>query len=191
VETARRWIVRILAVAAVVLPVTIIALYFLNPFGARSADPRERILGYGVYRVPADSMAPTITRGDILFVRAGYYRTHSPQRGEVATAAAPGIDGPVVKRIVGLPGEMIAILDGRVFVDGKELPELYVSEEARVTPYSQAFPPARVPDSHYFLLGDNRDNSSDSRVWGPVPRSNLHGRVAIRPDADQATSYAP
>src|SRR5687768_10841277 len=86
---SRRWVVRILVVLAVVLPLSLIGLYALNPFGARSLDPRERVLGYGVYRIPATSMAPNFNKGDIIFVRAGYYTTHLPQRGEVVTAAVP------------------------------------------------------------------------------------------------------
>lgn len=178
--TSRRWIVRILAIPVVLVPLSLIGLYALNPFGARSLDPRERILGYGVYRIPATSMAPNFNEGDIIFVRAGYYTTHLPQRGEVVTAVAPGIDGVVLKRIVGLPGETVAIENGRVLVDGDPLDEPYVRGDSVATPYSLEFPSLMVPEGHYFLLGDNRDNSSDSRVWGLLPRTELVGRVAGR-----------
>ena len=178
--TSRRWIVRILVLLAAVLPLSLIGLYALNPFGARSLDPRERILGYGLYRIPATSMAPNFNEGDIIFVRAGYYTTQRPQRGEVVTALAPGIDGPVLKRIVGLPGETVAIEGGRVLVDGDPLDEPYVSGDSIATPYSREFPSLVVPEGHYFLLGDNRDNSADSRLWGVLARTDLLGKVVGR-----------
>lgn len=178
--TGRRWVVRILAVLAVALPLSVVSLYFVNPFGARSADPRERILGHGIYRVPATSMAPTINKGDIVLVRAGYYRSHPPRRGEIVTALAPGIEGPVMKRVVALPGEIIAIDSGRLLVNGSAVSEGYVLESNVVTEYSLEFPPTVVPQGHYFLLGDNRDNSADSRLWGALPRADLLGRIAAR-----------
>jgi len=189
---ARRWIVRILVVMAVVLPLSLVGLYFLNPFGARSADPRERILGYGVYRIPADSMAPAIVKGQIVFVQAGYYRGHTPERGDIVTAFSPEIRQPILKRIIGLPDETIAISGGQLLVDGHVISESYVSPDNNVSEYSLELPPTRIPAGHYYLLGDNRDNSSDSRIWGALPRADLLGRLAGQGGTRfQAASYAP
>jgi signal peptidase I len=175
---ARRWIVRTLVVMAVVLPLSLVALYFLNPFGARSSDPRERILGYGIYRIPADSMAPAIVKGQIVFVQAGYYRGHAPRRGDIVTAFSPEIREPILKRVVGLPGETISMSNGRLLIDGRVVSEPYVSPGNNLSEYSLELAPTRIPAGHYYLLGDNRDNSSDSRIWGVLPRGDLLGRLA-------------
>lgn len=175
---ANRWIVRGLVILAVVLPLALVGLYFVNPFGARSADPRERILGYGIYRIPADAMAPTIAKGEIVFVQAGYYRRHMPKRGDIVTAFSPEIRQPILKRIVGLPGETIAISAGQLLIDGRAIAEPYVSPGNNASEYSLELPSTRIPAGQYYLLGDNRDNSSDSRIWGTLPREDLLGRLA-------------
>lgn len=173
----RRWIVRILATLAVALPLSAVALYVANPFGARSADPRERILGHGLYRVPGDSMAPEIPAGSVVIVRAGHYTRERPQRGELVTAIAPDMKGYAMKRVIGLPGDVIGMEQGRLHVNGAVLDEPYVLRENATTDYSLELSPVSVPDGHYYLLGDNRDNSADSRMWGPLPREKLAGKL--------------
>lgn len=186
----RQWAVRVSLVLAVALPLGLVALYVANPLGARSADPRERILGHGLYRIPGESMAPTLVAGDLVLVRSAHYRRHRPRRGELATFANPRDAQVFLKRIVGLPGETLSIRGGRLHIDGHALEEPYVLSGNAVAPYSRELPDVRIPEGTYFLLGDNRDNSDDSRFFGPVPLAALEGRVS-RTLAAQAASYAP
>ena len=111
------------------------------------------------------------------------YRFRSPRRGEIvlfhppAAAQNAGCSGdPFVKRLIGLPGEVISERAGIVLVNDRRLTESYVDPSSR-DDRTQTWP--RVGAGHYFLMGDNRDNSCDSRVWGTVPRSNLIGPVAF------------
>src|SRR5690606_5416856 len=154
--------------------------YMLNPFDADSLDPRERIAGYGIYRVPGAAMAPAIGAGQIVFSDVGYYRAHVPQRGDVVVVRVPGNGMRVIKRIVGLPGETVSIRDGIVDIDGRDLSEPHVAEATATTPYSREMTPFLVPQNAYFVLGDNRDGSEDSRTWGAIARNDLQARVLGR-----------
>ncbi|KAF1716556.1 signal peptidase I Serine peptidase. MEROPS family S26A [Pseudoxanthomonas wuyuanensis] len=177
----RRWIVRFLVAMLIVIPVTMVAIYIVNPFGARSVDPRQRIVGLGLYRVPASNMSPGASPGQVLVTRAGYYVKRQPQRGDVVTLLVPKYEGQLwLQRIIGLPGETIAIVDGTVHIDGHPLEEPYVAAENVRTAYSQAMDAVRIPADHYFLLGDNRDNSEDSRLLDPTRREDITGKVIAR-----------
>jgi signal peptidase I len=173
----RRWIVRLLMVLAVALPLAAIALYVVNPFGANSYDPRQRIIGYGPYRVPSRSMAPTVNPDQIVIMRAGYYSNHEPRRGDIVIFIHQQDGNHWIKRVVGLPGERIAIEDGVVRIDGRELVEDYVAAENVETDYSREMAIQKVPQDAYFLLGDNRDNSEDARIFGATRRDSLVGKV--------------
>jgi signal peptidase I len=166
-----------LAAIGIALLLAMVAMYALNPFGTDSLDPRERIIGYGIYRIPSAAMSPTIEAGQIVFANVRYYGGHDPKRGEIVVLRMPGRGIRVVKRIVGLPGESIAIRRGEVEIDGRRLPEPYVARANTVRPYSLELSPFLVPKDAYFVLGDNRDNSEDSRVWGVVGRKDLQARV--------------
>jgi signal peptidase I len=113
------------------------------------------------------------------------YRFRDPERGEIvvfeAPAAAdrcgPGDGGsPFVKRIIGLPGEMVSERDGIIYIDGDRLVEPYVTPTRRGVA-NGTWP--RVAPGHYFVLGDNRTSSCDSRTWGTVPRNDLVGPVTL------------
>ena len=173
----RRWVVRFLMVLAIAIPLGAVGFYMINPFGANSYDPRQRIIGYSPYRVPSRSMAPTVNPGQIVIVRAGYYRRHQPQRGEIVVFFHEGDGNSWIKRVVGLPGESIAIEDGVVSIDGRELVESYVVRENATTDYSREMALTKVPQDSYFILGDNRDNSEDARINGPTSGDVLVGKV--------------
>lgn len=175
-----RVIGRGLLLASIALPVLLLVVYLINPFGVRSYDPRQRIIGHGLYRMAGESMAPTVRKGQVLVVQAGYYERNVPRRGDVAIMLAPGTNGyQWPARIIGLAGETIALNKGQVEIDGRVLAEPYVASDARRSRYSRTMPALTVPEGHYFLMGDNRDNSQDSRVLGPIKRGDLTSRVRL------------
>ncbi|HWU70870.1 MAG TPA: signal peptidase I [Pseudoxanthomonas sp.] len=173
----RRWMVRSLVALMVGIPLMAISLYFINPFGAQSRDPRQRILGYAPYRIPSRSMLPTFEPGTVVLMRAGYYRKHVPARGEVVIFLDPQRREPWVQRVIGLPGERIAIDHGTVRIDGAYLTEDYLDPANVTSDHSRQMHEQKVPADSYFLLGDNRDNSYDARIAGATPRGDLTGKV--------------
>mgnify|MGYP001040581174 CR=1 FL=1 len=126
-------------------------------------------------RIRSHSMAPTLRDGSLALTRS-LGRSTPIRRGDLVIVDARASGEPMVKRIVGLPGEVVAIRAGRVSIDGRALAEPYASPSV----FSDTY---RVPPGHYFLLGDNRDASSDGRTWrNPyVPREALLGRILGRP----------
>jgi signal peptidase I len=162
------------------------AIAFVLIFEAEVAKP---------YRIPTASMEPTLhcarpeaycraRVSDRIVANRLAFRFRGPRRGEVvvfqtptATEAACGRGGVFVKRIIGLPGETISERSGRIFVNGHPLSEPYIDPRDRYFE-TRVFP--RVPSNSYFLMGDNRSHSCDSRTWGPVPRGNLIGPVLLR-----------
>ena len=147
------------------------------------------------YRVPSSSMEPTLHcahpaegclagTSDRIIANRFIYRFRAPKRGEIVVFETPpqtrracSEGGTFVKRIVGLPGELIVERDGVIFVDGRRLIEPYVRRSERDL-RSGNWP--RIPAGNYFMMGDNRSNSCDSRDWGTVPRANLIGPVFLR-----------
>lgn len=130
------------------------------------------------FTVEGNSMLPTLHDGERLMVDKLTYRFSEPQRGDIVVFRYP-LDPRehYIKRIVGVPGDEVAVRNGRVFVNGTPLEESYLS-----SPTLGRFGPVRVPEGHYFVLGDNRINSQDSRspLVGYVPRELIVGRALLR-----------
>jgi signal peptidase I len=148
------------------------------------------------YRIPSSSMEPTLNcaNADGCLASGGLfdgsdrvlacricYSLGSPERGDIVvfntpprarTACSEG--GVYVKRLVGLPGEVWAEKNGTVYINGKPLIEPYIKPGYRD---DFTYPPRRIPPGHYFMMGDNRNGSCDSRKWGTVPRRDLIGKV--------------
>ena len=126
-------------------------------------------------RIDSDSMSPTLRHGQLVPTRK-LRRTTSVQRGDLVVVASSEVGRHVVKRVIGLPGERLSLRLGQVLVDGRPLAEPYAAPSVFTAEYD-------VPEGHFFLLGDNRDASSDSRSWRHpfVPRSELVGRLSDRP----------
>jgi len=132
--------------------------------------------------VKFSSMEPNFHNGDYLIVDELSYRFRSPERGEVIVFHYPLNPKELfIKRVIGLPEEAIKIKDGDVFVgdgeDGKILEENYLPEN-NFTPGNITL---ALKSDEYFVLGDNREHSSDSRMWGPIKESSIIGKVIFRP----------
>lgn len=122
------------------------------------------------YRIPTASMAPTLLEGESIVV--GKLSLRPEELGGRLAIVRRG-EGSYVKRVVGLPGQIITIEGGRVLVDGQELLPPCGSAEI-------SLPPTRVPPDTVYVLSDNLDSGSDSRLWGPIPFSDVAGRVSAR-----------
>jgi len=139
---------------------------------------------FQAFYIPSESMMPTLAKNDRVLVNKLSYRMHKVHRGDVVVFKAPeGIDPSVkdlVKRVIGLPGETIeARTDGHVYIDGKVLDETWLPNGVRTEP---GFAPIKVPEGEYYVLGDNRPNSKDSRYFPShfVRKKDIVGRVFLR-----------
>jgi signal peptidase I len=166
------WAVTILGAVAIVLAVK---AYVVNP-----------------YRIPSSSMEPTLhcagpgqgclaRFSDRVLANRFVYHFRDPHRGEIVVFKTPpradaicGAGGTFVKRLIGLPGERWAERSGVIYINGAPLNEPYIPQNRRD---DMSFPERSIPKNQYFMLGDNRAQSCDSRRWGTVPRGNLVGPV--------------
>lgn len=125
--------------------------------------------------VEGTAMMPTFNNGDKLLMDK---KVSDLKRGDVIIFLFPkDRKKSYIKRIIGLPGETIEIREGKVYINGQVLDEPYVDES-----YNQqkaTFPPRLIPEYNYFVLGDNRDNSSDSRYWGTVDKELIKGKYYL------------
>jgi len=170
------WIVTIVGAIAIVLA---IKHWVVNP-----------------YRIPSSSMEPTLhcardasgceaRYSDRVLANRFLYRFTDPKRGEIVVFETPpaarqrcGAGGTFVKRLIGLPGERVELRNEKgssyVYINGKKLDEPYIQPNRRDTRGAETY---TVPENQYFMMGDNRSQSCDSREWGTVPRKNLIGKV--------------
>jgi signal peptidase I len=176
------------------------------------SGPRRTIIDYGLtaiiaialailvqsfvvkpYLIPSTSMANTLVPGQRVLVDRMVYRYRSVHRGDIIVFRRPEPPKDVlIKRVVGLPGDLLAVRGGHLFINGVRANDSFVDKVDGVTeptdpadPYASTDPdapwslaqPFRVPAGHYFVMGDNRTDSSDSRYWGTVPRHAIIGRA--------------
>ncbi len=135
--------------------------------------------------VEGTSMLPQLHDGERLLVnKLIYYKIQSISwghidRGDIVVFWFPNDpDKSYVKRVIGLPGETVELRNGKVFINSIELNEDYLDAEHNQS--LPSWPPKKVEDHHYFVMGDNRDNSSDSRYWGLVPEKYIYGKAFFR-----------
>lgn len=128
------------------------------------------------YRIESHSMQPNFFEGQFILVNKLAFKLGEPSRGEVIVFHNPGnVEEDYIKRVIGLPGDEVEIRDQVVFVNDEVLAEPYATN-----PFRDNYGPAVVPDSHLFVMGDNRGNSSDSRRIGPIPEELIVGQAWLR-----------
>ena len=181
---------RLVIEAVVLVGVAVVAALVLKAFVAQA------------FSIPSASMEPQLEPGDRVLVSRMAYRLHDPRRGDVIVFDAPnqpvadepllpirlvedvlegvGLKHPdeteLIKRVVGLEGEVVQARAGRVLIDGRELVEPYLPRDVATSDFG----PVTVPPGNVFVLGDNRGDSADSRVIGPIPVDSIVGRAIAR-----------
>jgi signal peptidase I len=134
--------------------------------------------GFQVARVEGRSMEPTLHDHDRLVVNKLAYQLHDPEVGDVVMLLQPNKPGKtLVKRVVAAPGDTVAFLDGRLVRNGVSVDEFFLT--AGVKSF-ETLAPLTVPEGSYFVLGDHRNDSLDSRAFGAVPKKYILGRIQIR-----------
>ncbi len=151
-----------------------IATALILAFGIRTFVAEARY-------IPSSSMEPTLEINDKLIIEKLSYRFESPQRGDVVVFSptdalkAQNFHDAFIKRVIALPGETVKVKAGTVFIDNQPLSEKYIDEDPNYN-----YGPVTVPAGQYLVLGDNRNNSYDSHLWGFVPKENIIGKAFVR-----------
>jgi signal peptidase I len=133
--------------------------------------------------IPSDSMLPTLEQGDRLVVEKVSYYFHPPQQGDIVVFEPPAnlqVQGyqkeqAFIKRVIGTPGDQLTVTNGQIYRNSQPLKEDYILEAPRYN-----LPLIQVPPGELFVMGDNRNNSNDSHIWGFLPIKNVIGRAVLR-----------
>lgn len=131
----------------------------------------------GSVEVLGKSMLPHLQEGDRRLIHRWAYWIQTPERGDVVVIEDPETKGLSVKRIIGLPRDIVQLRSGMVFINGTPLTELYLSKRTLTWPSQTGIRDFIVPKDSFFLLGDNRPDSADSRVYGAVHEAGIVGKL--------------
>ncbi len=131
------------------------------------------------FRIPSESMVPTLEVGDRVLANKFVYRFTEPERGDIVVfdSVNESDDQTLIKRVIGVEGDEIQVQSGLLFVNGRAQEEPYLNQGEAFRGY---YGPIEVPEDHIFVMGDNRSNSGDSRIFGPVPLQNVAGEAFVR-----------
>jgi signal peptidase I len=172
-RSGRSWLVELVVIVVVVLG----ASFLVRTFVVQT------------FYIPSGSMIPTLQVGDRILVDKLSYHLHGVGRGDIVVFSKPPLEhqniNDLVKRVIGLPGETISSVNGQIYINGKLLPEPWLQPGVKSTPGPNPVPfnldkPYKIPAGEYFVMGDNRTDSEDSRWFGPIPRSLIVGRAFVR-----------
>lgn len=163
----RRWRGGVREFLVTILVAFVVVFGFVRPFVVEA------------YRIPSESMVPTLEVGDRVLANKFIYHFSEPERGDIVVFdSIEGEDETLIKRVVGVAGDKVRVRqDGVLFLNGEQQEESYLNERISI---GELYRTTRVPPGHVFLLGDNRGNSADSRVFGPVPLENIQGEAFFR-----------
>jgi signal peptidase I len=154
-----------------ILTIALILAFIIRTF---IAEPRF---------IPSDSMFPTLFKSDRLVIEKVSYKLHPPHRGDIIVFEPPSQlqtqgytkDQAFIKRVIGLPGENVTVHEGKVYINEQPLEEKYIAE-----PPDYEMSSVVVPENNLFVMGDNRNNSNDSHIWGFLPQRNIIGHAIFR-----------
>lgn len=144
-----------------------------------------RIFVFVPYEIPSGSMEETIMPGDMVFSEKVTYYMRGPERGDIVTFADPNVAGrTLIKRVIATGGQTVDLVDGTVVVDGVPLDEPYTDGKPSYPLEHTAVGvdldyPIEIPEGYFWMMGDNRTASQDSRYFGPVPASSVTGRASM------------
>ena len=183
----------VLAIIFALFAIRLILKRFTSPAAKSSAEMAESALMavalvYLLIRpfivqaffIPSGSMMPTLLERDHILVNKFIYRFTAPKRGDIVVFKCPTAADPhevdYIKRLVGLPGDVIEVKEGVVYRNGKALKEFYLLEPGDI---GYDMPPVKVEKGMFFVMGDNRNNSNDSHKWGQLDRNRVLGRAMV------------
>ena len=174
-----------LLISILIICIGSVSIYYINPFGVKTDNIRPRLFGFDIYRIPSKSMQPLLVPGDYISVSNVAYLEKLPKRKDVVVFYKPNKKQskqetriPYIKRVLAFSGETVEIIKGNLMINDTLIEENYVSLNNNKTPYSQIMKLIKIPPNHVFVLGDNRDNSSDSRMYGPIAISDVLAKAS-------------
>ena len=129
------------------------------------------------HKIKGQSMHPTFPDAEYLLTEKVSYYREDPKRGDVIVFKPPISEDEFIKRVIALPGETVMVINGKVFVNDKQLKEDYIKVDTNSGAFLSEGEKYVVPEGNYFVMGDNRPHSSDSRAWGPITKKVITGKA--------------